>query len=63
MSNIKQLKHIPSGAICAYVDGHIYDGHEIVLIDIRGVWKMVGAYDFDENVRNGIIELIEEEGV
>ena len=61
MSQIKQFKHLASGVIHDYVDGHTLEGHAVTMLYSKGVWHTVGTEEFDELVQCGVIELIEEE--
>ena len=63
MSQIKRFLHIHSGKYHDYVEGGTLEGHEVVLIHSKGVWLTVGAFEFDELVQYGIIELVEKEEV
>ena len=63
MSNIKQFKHVASGVIHDYVDGHTLEGKEVTMLFSKGCWHTVSSSEIDRLVQFGIIELIEKEGV
>lgn len=63
MSDIKQFKHIGSETIQDYVEGGTLEGFAVTMIYSKGVWHTVGTEEFNELVRQGIIELIEKEEV
>lgn len=60
MTKIRRFLHVLSGKYHDYVEGGTLEGHEVVMIYSRGVWHTVGAFEFDELVQYGIIELVEE---
>ena len=63
MSNIKQFKHVASGVIHDYVDGHTLEGFEVVMIFSKGCWHTIGAGELAHLVQYGVIELLEKEVV
>lgn len=58
MSNIKQFKHVASGVIHDYVDGHTLEGVEVTMLFAKGCWHTVASSEIDELIKYGIIELI-----
>lgn len=63
MSNIKQFKHVASGVIHDYVDGHTLEGVEVTMLFAKGCWHTVASSEIDRLVQYGIIELLNKEDV